>query len=96
MEKTQTLALTQPMSGEGIEDSLDPVPMIRASTLAGISHGVETQILKNMFNSLPPSSQVNDSEMLGSTVLYIRIEIGLIRFYRPLDSETEFTSQRVK
>ena len=69
MEKTQALPSTQQMDGEGIEGDFDPAPMTRASTLAGISHGVETQILKNMFDSLPPSSQVNDSEMLGSAVL---------------------------
>jgi hypothetical protein len=65
MEKTQVLPLTQPMSDEGIENDLHPVPTTQASTLAGISHGVETQILSNMFNSLPPSSQINESEILG-------------------------------
>ena len=65
MEKTQVLPPTQPMSDEGIEDDLHPVPTTQASTLAGISHGVETQILSNMFNSLPPSSQINESEILG-------------------------------
>lgn len=83
MEETQVLPLTQQMDDEGIEEAFDPVLTTQTSTLAGISHGVETQILKNMFDSLPPSSQVNDSEMLGSVALYIRTESDLIRFHRP-------------
>jgi hypothetical protein len=74
---------TQSMSDEGIEEDLDPVSMTQASTLAGISHGIETQVLKNAFGSLPPSSQINDSEMLGSVVLSIRIESDLIQPCRP-------------
>ena len=69
IEKTQVLPPTQPMSDDGNGDGLDPLPlMTQSSTLAGISHGVETQILKNAFGSLPPSSQINDSEMLGSVI----------------------------
>jgi len=83
IEKTQALPPTQPMSIEGIEEGLDPVLMTQAPTLAGISHGVETQILKKMFDSLPPSSQPIESEMLGSSVSRIRIEYDLIRFHRP-------------
>ena len=70
------------MSDEGIEGS-DPVLQTQASALAGISHGVETYIFKNMFDSLPPSSQIIDSEMLGSSDTYIRIKIELIRLHRP-------------
>jgi hypothetical protein len=82
IEKTQVLPSTQPMSVDGIEEGLDPVLMTQAPTLAGISHGVETQILKNMFDSLPPSSQLIESEMLGSSVSPIRIESGLTQFRR--------------
>ena len=82
MEKTQVLPPTQPMSDEGTREDSDPFPlMTQSSTLAGISHGVETQILKNAFGSLPPSSQIIDSEMLGS-VICMRTEIDLIRFRR--------------
>lgn len=82
IEKTQVLPPTQPMSDEGIEEDSGPIPPTQASALAGISHGVETQILKNMFESLPPSSQIPESEMLGSFVS-IRIEINLIWLCRP-------------
>ena len=78
IEKTQALSQTQPMGVEEIE-GLDPVLMTQDDpTLAGISHGVETQILKNMFDSLPPSSQPIGSEMLGSSFSRIRIERDLI------------------
>ncbi|KAF9645068.1 DNA-binding protein [Thelephora ganbajun] len=84
--KTQTLPPTQPMSEEGIEGELGPVPTTQAATLAGISHGVETQVLKNMFDSLPPSSQINESEMLGSSVFHIRMKNDLKGF---TDLETQ-------
>lgn len=58
------------MNDEGIEEGPGPVVQTQASALAGISNGVETQILKNMFDSLPPSSQSIDSEMLGSSLLH--------------------------
>jgi hypothetical protein len=61
IDKTQALPPTQPM----IDEDLDLVPATQASALAGISNGVETQFLKNMFDSLPPSSQVIESDMLG-------------------------------
>jgi len=73
IEKTQPLPPTQPMNDGGIEES-DPVLMTQASALAGVSRGVETQILRNMFDSLPPSSQIIESEMLGSSVFRIRVE----------------------
>lgn len=75
IEKTQTLPPTQPMDEEGIEGSLGSSLAIQASALAGISHGVETQVLKNMFNSLPPSSQIIESEMLGSSTLCTRTDV---------------------
>ena len=81
MEKTQVLPPTQPMDDEGTAEALDPIPMSQGSTLAGISHGVETQVLRNAFGSLPPSSQINESEMLGS-VIRMRTEIDLTRFHR--------------
>lgn len=65
IEKTQPLPPTQPMGGEGAEEGPGTVLMTQASALAGVSHGVETQILKNIFDSLPPSSQIVESEMLG-------------------------------
>jgi len=65
IERTQPLPLTQPMDDEGAGEGSGTVLMSQASTLAGVSHGVETQILKNMFDSLPPSSQIIESEMLG-------------------------------
>jgi len=69
VEQTQVIPPTQPMSDVGTREDLDPVPLItQGSTFAGISHGVETQILRNAFGSLPPSSQINDSEMLGSVI----------------------------
>ena len=83
VEKTQPLPPTQPMNDEGIEEESDQIIMTQASSLAGVSHGVETQILKNMFGSLPPSSQIIGSEMLGSSVFPIEIESDLIRFHRP-------------
>ena len=95
MEKTQVLPSTQPMSDEGSREGLDQVPlMTQSSTLAGISHGVETQILRNAFGSLPPSSQINDSEMLGS-VIRMRTEIDLIRFHRPRNSGANLASRRL-
>ena len=81
MEKTQVLPPTQPMGDEGTREGLDPVSMTQSSTLAGISHGVGTQILRNAFGSLPPSSQINESEMLGS-VICMGTDIDLTRFHR--------------
>lgn len=57
------------MNEGGIEEDSGAAPVTQISTLAGISHGIETQILKKMFDSLPPSSQVDESEILGSAVL---------------------------
>ena len=94
IEKTQPLPPTQPMDDEGVEGS-GPVLMTQASALAGVSHGVETRILKNMFDSLPPSSQIIGSEMLGSSVFRVRAESDLTRFPRPRNSEAESTSRRV-
>ena len=62
------------MGNEEIEEDLDPNPVTQASTLAGMSHGVETQILKDMFDSLPPSSQIIESEMLGLSASRARTE----------------------
>jgi len=83
IEKTQPLPLTQPMGEEGTEEDSGPVLMTQASALAGISHGVETQVLKNMFDSLPPSSQTMESEMLGPSAFHIRTRSDLTRFRRP-------------
>lgn len=83
VEQTQALPSTQPMSDEEIEENLDPALMTQASALAGTSHGVETQILKNMFDSLPPSSQIIESEMLGLSAFRVGIEGSLTRFHRP-------------
>ena len=65
IEKTQPLPRTQPIGDEGAKEGSGTVLMTQASALAGVSHGVETQILKDMFDSLPPSSQIIESEMLG-------------------------------
>lgn len=72
IEKTQVLPLTQPISGEEIEGRSSLALPTQASALSGISGGVETQILKNMFDSLPPSSQIPESEMLGLSNPYLR------------------------
>ncbi|KAF9789652.1 HORMA-domain-containing protein [Thelephora terrestris] len=64
VERTQVLPSTQPMSGEGAEEGSGSILLTQASALAGMSQGVETQVLKNMFDSLPPSSQIVESEML--------------------------------
>lgn len=82
IEKTQPLPPTQQMGEEEIEEGSGPVPMTQASALAGISHGVETQILKTMFDSLPPSSQIMELEMLGPSVFRTRIRGDLTRFRR--------------
>ena len=92
IEKTQPLPPTQSMGDEGIEEGSGPVLMTQASALAGVSHGIETQILKNMLDSLPPSSQIIGSEMLGSSIFRIRVESDLIQFHRPRNSEAEPTS----
>jgi len=81
MEKTQVLPPTQQMNDEETREGSDLVPMTQSSTLAGISHGVETQILRNAFGSLPPSSQIHESEMLGSVVC-MRTEIDLTGSHR--------------
>lgn len=95
MEKTQTLPSTQPMNDEGTEEGLEPVPVTQTSTLAGISHGVKTQILRNMVDSLPPSSQMNESEMLGLSILYTLAGNDLIQPHRPRNPETEYSSRGV-
>jgi len=51
VETTQVLPPTQEMSDDRIGESLGLVLQTQASALAGISHGVETQILENMFDS---------------------------------------------
>ena len=66
------------MSDGGFEEDSGEVSMTQGSALAGISHGVETQVLKNMFDSLPPSSQVVGSEMLGSSAFTVRVGSDLI------------------
>ena len=82
IEKTQVLSSTQQASNGGSEGDSGVVPMTQASALAGISHGVETQVLENMFGSLPPSSQVAGSDMLGSSAFPIRVDSDLTRFHR--------------
>jgi hypothetical protein len=74
------------MSDGGNDEDSAPVLPTQASSLAGISHGVETQILKNMFNSLPPSSQIVESEMLGPSDSYVRIRSTS---HYPADLETQ-------
>jgi hypothetical protein len=87
IEKTQVLPPTQPMDDEGTEEA--PILATQASALAGVSHGVETQVLRNMFDGLPPSSQIVDSEMLGWSHSSAMIE-G-VSFY-PTDLETQVQS----
>ena len=78
VETTQVLPPTQPMSEVGTEGS--QVYITQPSALAGISHGVETQVLRNMFNSLPPSSQIIESEMLGPSPSRVSTQNVLILF----------------
>lgn len=86
IEKTQVLPSTQQMSDGEFEGDSGEVSMIQASALAGISHGVETQLLKNMFGSLPPSSQVVGSEMLGTSASPVIVGSDLTDF---TDLETQ-------
>ena len=74
IERTQVLSSTQQASDGESEGGSGVVSMTQASALAGISHGVETQVLENMFGSLPPSSQVVGSEILGLFAFPITVD----------------------
>lgn len=83
------------MGDERVGEGVGPVLQTQASALAGISHGVETQVLKNVFDSLPPSSEIVESEMLGMSVSKFQARCGLNSFHRPRNSEAEPASRRV-